>query len=454
MKKPTATLPILPAGRHVALDGRPVEFTEAILQEIAATYDPALSEAPLVIGHPKLNAPAYGWAKGLGGARGHALCRAAPGGPRVRRSREPQDVQEAQRFGVPAGLTRQPGSGQALLAPYRLPRCRAAGHQGIPDAPFNFAEDDGALAIEFAEAPYAVTGLTDILRRLRDFFVEREGAERADQLIPQWQLSSIEEDARRGSAQGATAQASALFSEPVIEEGVDSAAASAAAAQEPQGTVTPSDGASASAAEADRTSHPSQQDTTMSDEAALDERQRQLDEREQQLATREAEMAQQKAQEHRNEIAEFAEGLVKSGQLLPRQKAAVIELLVNLPADAPLEFAEGDGQVTKPAAEVLRSLLAELPKQIEFSEKSGAVGDLSFGSAHAIAARAQTYQEEQAAGWTPYQHDRGRYPHHQGSQVGHEHSRTHRRQTCQRRHRRPPHRDSWQLGRPGRPGCR
>ncbi|MFO7061953.1 peptidase, partial [Pseudomonas aeruginosa] len=88
-----------------------------------------------------------------------------------------------------------------------------------------------------------------------------------------------------------------------------------------------------------------------SDEAALDERQRQLDEREQQLATREAEMAQQKAQEHRNEIAEFAEGLVKSGQLLPRQKAAVIELLVNLPADAPLEFAEGDGQVTKPAAE-------------------------------------------------------------------------------------------------------
>ncbi|MBN0401429.1 peptidase, partial [Pseudomonas aeruginosa] len=42
-----------------------MEFTEAILQEIAATYDPALSEAPLVIGHPKLNAPAYGWAKGL-----------------------------------------------------------------------------------------------------------------------------------------------------------------------------------------------------------------------------------------------------------------------------------------------------------------------------------------------------------------------------------------------------
>ncbi|MDF5823159.1 hypothetical protein P4237_07865 [Pseudomonas aeruginosa] len=98
--------------------------------------------------------------------------------------------------------------------------------KGIPDA-LNFAEDDGDLVIEFAEAPYAVTALTEILRRLRDFFVEREGAERADQLIPQWQLSSIEEDARRAVTHGASIQAS--FSEPAIE-GVDAAAASAAAA--------------------------------------------------------------------------------------------------------------------------------------------------------------------------------------------------------------------------------
>ncbi|WP_228778285.1 hypothetical protein [Pseudomonas aeruginosa] len=48
----------------------------------------------------------------------------------------------------------------------------------------------------------------------------------------------------------------------------------------------------------------------MPDEAALQERQRQLDEREQLLATREAQVAQQKAQEHRNEVTEFAEGLV------------------------------------------------------------------------------------------------------------------------------------------------
>ncbi|MEW3448045.1 peptidase [Pseudomonas aeruginosa] len=371
-----------------------MEFTEAILQEIAATYDPALSETPLVIGHPKLNAPAYGWAKGLEVREGMLYAEPHQVVPEFA---EAANRKMYKKRSASVYLPDSPGNpvpGKHYLRHIGFLGAVPPAIKGIPDAPFNFAEDDGALAIEFAEAPYAVTGLTDILRRLRDFFVEREGAERADQLIPQWQLSSIEEDARRASVQDTAPQASALFSEPVIE-GVDAAAASAAAAEEPQGTVTPSDGASASAAEADRTSHPSQQDTTMPDEAALQERQRQLDEREQLLATREAQVAQQKAQEHRNEVTEFAEALVQAGRLLPRQKAPVIELLVSLPTDTPLEFAEGDGQVTKPAAEVLRSLLAELPKQVDFSEKSGDGGDLSFGSAHAIAARAQSYQEEQ-----------------------------------------------------------
>ena len=42
--------------------------------------------------------------------------------------------------------------------------------KGIPDAALEFAEDDDALAVEFAEAPYAFTAIADILRRLRDVF--------------------------------------------------------------------------------------------------------------------------------------------------------------------------------------------------------------------------------------------------------------------------------------------
>lgn len=71
----TTTLPefeILRAGRYADASGKPVEITPADLAAMAAGYDPALGEVPLVIGHPASNAPAYGWADRLV-ARGNVL---------------------------------------------------------------------------------------------------------------------------------------------------------------------------------------------------------------------------------------------------------------------------------------------------------------------------------------------------------------------------------------------
>lgn len=40
-------------------------FSQADLEQIRDKYDPAVQEAPAVLGHPKDNAPAYGWAHNL-----------------------------------------------------------------------------------------------------------------------------------------------------------------------------------------------------------------------------------------------------------------------------------------------------------------------------------------------------------------------------------------------------
>lgn len=40
-------------------------FTVSQLAALAASYDPAKQEAPIVVGHPKLDAPAFGWVKQL-----------------------------------------------------------------------------------------------------------------------------------------------------------------------------------------------------------------------------------------------------------------------------------------------------------------------------------------------------------------------------------------------------
>lgn len=49
-------------GRFTDMSGREVELTPARLDAIAASLDEEKKRVPLVFGHPKLNAPAWGWA--------------------------------------------------------------------------------------------------------------------------------------------------------------------------------------------------------------------------------------------------------------------------------------------------------------------------------------------------------------------------------------------------------
>ena len=56
---------ILKTGKFLSSNGQEKEFSQTDLENIASSYDPAVSEAPLVIGHPKTNDPAYGWIENL-----------------------------------------------------------------------------------------------------------------------------------------------------------------------------------------------------------------------------------------------------------------------------------------------------------------------------------------------------------------------------------------------------
>lgn len=47
------------------MSGQTLQFTEADLQATCAAYDPTLHEAPLVVGHPAHDLPAYGWVQSL-----------------------------------------------------------------------------------------------------------------------------------------------------------------------------------------------------------------------------------------------------------------------------------------------------------------------------------------------------------------------------------------------------
>ncbi|QIM62988.1 peptidase [Pasteurellaceae bacterium Orientalotternb1] len=54
---------IMKLGKHTAVDGREVSFSAADLTDLVNSYDPTLFESPIVIGHPQLTSPAYGWVR-------------------------------------------------------------------------------------------------------------------------------------------------------------------------------------------------------------------------------------------------------------------------------------------------------------------------------------------------------------------------------------------------------
>lgn len=56
---------IFRAGRQTAMSGVSIDFSEADLLATAAAYDPAKHEAPIVVGHPATDDPAYGWVRAL-----------------------------------------------------------------------------------------------------------------------------------------------------------------------------------------------------------------------------------------------------------------------------------------------------------------------------------------------------------------------------------------------------
>ena len=351
----TATLAVFAPGTHTAMDGRTMTITTEDCLDMANSYDPALSEAPFVIGHPKLTAPSYGWSRRFEYRDGFLYT-------------EPHQVNPAFAESFNAGsykkrslsfyLPNSPGNPKpGHFYPRHVGFLGAVppGVKGLPDAEFaEFAEGDDA-PVSFA-IPWETEVLTDLLRGVRDYIVEKDGAERADQLMPQWRLRTLEE---------------------IAANAVDDS------------RISP-------LAYAEETNVDLNKKTPVTAET-LAQRETELAEREAKLRKDEDAAKEREAKARREAIVSYADGLVVAGTILPRQKSGVVEVLLSLDS-APLSFADGDTTVSKTPEELLRDVLSEKPAVVDFSEKSrqeeGAA--LDFADVSAVATAASDYQVEQA----------------------------------------------------------
>ncbi|NRF12159.1 hypothetical protein [Agrobacterium pusense] len=328
----TARIEVFRSGTFIPMNGQQLSFSAADLKAMADAYDYATAPAPVVVGHPKTDAPAFGWAQSFeydaSADRLYAnVGEIAPAFADAVKNGTYKKVSLS--FHRPDGAA-NPVPGTWYPKHVGFLGGAAPSVSGLKNVQFSDASDTVEVTADFGERGFEETA--SLLRSLRDFFIEKFGMEAADKALPsysiEWlQAMEIEKPVRQPS-----------FSAPT-------------------------------------TPKPKEPPVTHSD-PAFAAREAELNTRAENLKKREREIA------NADNVA-FAETLVAGGKLLPVSKDKVVSILNALSgADTPVSFSEGETDV--PVLQAIRDLLTAQPKVVSFGADDlpalGGQGDVSFAA--------------------------------------------------------------------------
>lgn len=149
---PSPVIHLFKPGTHVDMGGQQLTFGESDLAATVAAYDPALHEAPLCIGHPAHDAPAYGWVKSM---------HMAADGPEAIPHQVNSDFAELHKSGAfkkvsasfyPPASPHNPVPGVYYLRHIAFLGAQPPAIKGLRAAQLvNYAEQDDCITIEFSE---------------------------------------------------------------------------------------------------------------------------------------------------------------------------------------------------------------------------------------------------------------------------------------------------------------
>lgn len=273
-----ALLEILKPGTYVDMKGQKVTFSEADLRQVVESYDPAKHEAPLTLGHPKHDDPAYGWVGALQFSDGALRAETKDVTPELKTL-----VDEKRFKHLSASLYSPQAPGNPTTGKWHL---RHVGFLGaFPPAvkglaAISLTEDEQGVH-EFAEED------AGLWSRLRDWFIGQFGLEAADDVLPKWRIDSLN-------------------------------------APEPDEPVS-------------GISNYAEEDTVKAEQLAAKETA--LTTKETELNQREIVLAEKETTALKADAVQFADGLVAAGKVLPKDKAGIVALL--LPGTTTVELGEG-----------------------------------------------------------------------------------------------------------------
>jgi len=336
------------AGRQTDSAGNTRDWTEQDLDTIVARYNPAVHEAPVTVGHPTDNAPAFGWVEALKREGKLLLAKF-------------RQVMPEFEEGVKAGRWKK-----RSISLYPDLTLRHVGFLGaMPPAVKGLADiafraDDQAITIEFSDGRFSTVGR--VLRRLREYLVGVAGAEEADRVIADWEIED-------------------LIKEPEPAESMESAPATPSFTEEDYTMKKPEE----LQAELDQATARIAEFTERV--TALEAENRQL-----------KDAAAQAAREAREaEFNAFCDSLAT--RIAPAMRPAVIAHLHALADQAPVEYQENGATVKKSPLAIYQESLKALPEVVSFQEtatkeKAGVARD---ATPQTLARKAREYVDQMHA---------------------------------------------------------
>lgn len=146
---------IFTSGKHTDNAGVARPFSDADLAASAAAYDPALHEAPLVIGHPKTDAPAYGWVQRLLAQSGRLIAIPAQVRAEFSEQVEAGAYKKVSASFYPPESPRNPKPGVWYLRHVGFLGAQPPAVKGLRPIEFDDADDAVVIDVEFGETPDA-----------------------------------------------------------------------------------------------------------------------------------------------------------------------------------------------------------------------------------------------------------------------------------------------------------
>lgn len=171
---------VFKTGEHIASNGTKKEYTEDDLDAIVAKYNgQSEHQAPLVIGHPKDNDPAYGWVKELKRVSQKMLAYVDQISESVIEANQRGEYKKVSIAIYPDGLLRHVGL-LGAVPPAVKGLAPVAFVDGVEYSEYVWATDEWRMPI-----------VGRLFSRLRDWWIEKYGLEEADKILSTEDINTL-----------------------------------------------------------------------------------------------------------------------------------------------------------------------------------------------------------------------------------------------------------------------